>query len=679
MINLIVCSKYYTMKQLYMTAIASVLALTGQSVAFAKIPKHLVLVEKWSGTWCHPCTGAARALHEFDQENLRTAQVSYQIERNAVTKGLFEIEEGTQRGDYYGGVKSYPTTRYNGNIDYLGGNSQGTIYPVVRPLYDQAIAVDTSFDIEIPQLTLTGETLNATAKVKKVDAYDGSNLRLRAIVVEKNIEFSWNGMNELHYVARQMPGGADGTAVSFTADECDVTLSSVLNSAWASDELSLIVFLQDDDTREVLQTVSYPISRKTIQPQGSSTTGFDNISIYWYPASPFAGQLDGYNVYDLNDNLLGTVPADENTFTFNPGTPGAHGVRVTADYEDGESDLSAVMSGKAYRHNLAMEPRSFAYDGSTFSWEAPLPVDNGFISGSSHQPLEASDDTYTNLTTKGGGTMFEVWVVWRLTPEQTHNLRGLDIAKVSFIPGDPAAGYAAGVFRNGELMISESIDKGLLTKGKMYTHTFASPVFIGDDDTIDVGYKISTLSSKPIYIDNGPVISEGLTNLLGVPDGDGVYTWKSLYTGNNIIEIGLNIPGEQGFYEPSYTLTGYNLYRNGEKTNETLISSLSCPWDPANGNGGTFVVKAVYDKGESIASNEVVAGTDAISDIKTDTPHINVAGNTVTADGMLAVYDLQGRLTACGHNSLCINTPGLYIVTCTTANGQTVRSKIIIK
>lgn len=670
---------HLTMKKIYFTAIASALVLAGQPSMFAKIPKHLVLVEKWSGTWCHPCTGAARALHEFDQENLRTAQVSYQIEKNEEKKSLFEIEEGTQRGDYYGGVKSYPTTRYNGNLDYLGGNSAGTIYPAVRPLYDQAIAVETSFDIEVPALAVTGEKLNATAKVRKVDSYDGSNLRLRAIVVEKNIKYNWNGMTELHYVARQMPGGADGAAVSFTADECEVALSSLLKSEWASDELSLIVFLQDDDTKEVLQTVSYPISRKDIQPQGSYTTGFDDISVYWYPASPFAGKLNGYNVYGPEGDLMGTVPADENTFTFNPGTPGAHNVRVAADYQDGEGELSEEMSGKAYRHDLAMEPRSLAYDGASFTWEAPLQADNGVINGSSHQPLETSGDTYTNITAKGGGTMFEVWAVWRLTPEQAHDFRGLDIARVSFIPGDPDAGYAAGVFRNGKLMVSESIDKGLLTKGKMHTHTFASPVFIGGDDTIDVGYRISALSSKPLYIDNGPVIAEGLTNLLGVPDGDGVYTWKSLYTGNNIIEIGLNIPGEQGFYEPSYTLSGYNLYRNGEKANESLIPSLSCLWNSDNGNGGTFTVKAVYDKGESIASNEVVTGTDAISEIETDAPHINVAGRDITANGMLAVYDLQVHLIASGQGSLRINTPGLYIVACTPANGQTVRAKVTIK
>lgn len=659
---------------------ATVLSLNVITATAAnQIPKKMVLVEKWSGTWCGPCTGAARALHQFEQENLKTAQISYQIEKTDRAKGLFEIEEGAARGTYYGGVKGYPTTRYNGTGLYENGNATGTIYPAILPIYQKAAAEMTSFDMEVSSLTLSGLDFKAEVNVSKVAPYDGNNIKMRAIVVEKNIAYQWNGMDELHYVARLMPGGADGQPIP-AGDSSELSLSGTLSEKWNADELEIIVFLQDDDTKEVLQTVTHPISRTIVQKKGESTSGFDEVSIFWHHASPFADNLKGYNVYDTDNNLMGTVTPESNTFTAKVEKPGTFSIRVAADYAGGEAEKSETMTGKAYRRNVAMSPRGLIYDNSAFSWQQPLPSAAGFAFDSSHQPLEGENGSFTNISAHGGPIMFDIWVVYRLSAEATADMRGLDIARVSFIPGDPNAGYQAGVFVDGNLAVAEDIAAAGLKKGEWHTHVFQNPVFIGGGETIDVGYKITTLKNNPLITDNGPVISKGITNLIGVPDSEGTYTWKTLYEGNNIIKMELGIPEKQGEYPAEYTLQGYDIYRNGEKINDALIPSNEFSFPDAEKTGGTFFVKAVYDNAESIPGNAVEIKGSGLDYTYGEGAGIHVNGQTVNAENAsIKVYDMQGRLAAYGEGAAFIPSKGIFIVTAVDSCGKARTAKTIIR
>lgn len=95
-------------------------------------------------------------------------------------------------------------------------------------------------------------------------------------------------------------------------------------------------------------------------------------------------------------------------------------------------------------------------------------------------------------------------------------------------------------------------------------------------------------------------------------------------------------------------LLGYNVYRDGERVNDELVTQTTYIGDSTE---GTYTVTAVYDKGESACSNEAQL-VDAISEI---------AKCATLTDGRL--YDLTGRPST-GHQK------GIYI-----QNGR----KIVIK
>jgi hypothetical protein len=74
---------------------------------------------------------------------------------------------------------------------------------------------------------------------------------------------------------------------------------------------------------------------------------------------------------------------------------------------------------------------------------------------------------------------------------------------------------------------------------------------------------------------------------------------------------------------------GYNLYNDGNKVNSAVIVATS--YTVASNIDGTYVVKVVYNVGESAASNSVVVGDSGIENVVIDT------------ENQSPVYDIYGR------------------------------------
>lgn len=94
--------------------------------------------------------------------------------------------------------------------------------------------------------------------------------------------------------------------------------------------------------------------------------------------------------------------------------------------------------------------------------------------------------------------------------------------------------------------------------------------------------------------------------------------------------------------EAPRTLTGYNVYRNGEMIAFVPAPETSYTTEKA-GNDATYYVTAVYEQGESLPSNEVSIQASAIEEVMADLP----------ADAR--IYDIQGRQ----HSEL---QPGVNII-----------------
>lgn len=117
-------------------------------------------------------------------------------------------------------------------------------------------------------------------------------------------------------------------------------------------------------------------------------------------------------------------------------------------------------------------------------------------------------------------------------------------------------------------------------------------------------------------------------------------------------------------------LMGYNVYRNGVKINDSPVEDNTFTDNYAEDGANTYVVTAVYDKGESAASNEVSLQVSSLEILEAvgvavyvETGKIHVDG----AEGMeISVADASGRVFFSGMASAknVVEVPsGIYLVT----------------
>lgn len=130
----------------------------------------------------------------------------------------------------------------------------------------------------------------------------------------------------------------------------------------------------------------------------------------------------------------------------------------------------------------------------------------------------------------------------------------------------------------------------------------------------------------------------------------------------------------------SLTLKGYNVYRDGQKINDSLVTETTYTDAGSNGVDREYYVTAVYEQGESGASNKVMPSTGVDSIYGSDITVMAGRGEiTVTgAEGMdVAVYTTDGRtvFNETGTETTRIRIEaGVYVV-----KAGTLTRKVIVK
>lgn len=118
------------------------------------------------------------------------------------------------------------------------------------------------------------------------------------------------------------------------------------------------------------------------------------------------------------------------------------------------------------------------------------------------------------------------------------------------------------------------------------------------------------------------------------------------------------------------SLLGYNMYRNGQRVNEEPIpESIWTDETTVKGESYTYRVTAVYDKGESLYSNELTTTNTAITDVAAAEVIIRTSAGRISIEGAqglhVAVYTMDGRclLSQSGRAKMQIAAPnGNYYV-----------------
>ena len=189
---------------------------------------------------------------------------------------------------------------FPGVAGFLGEVESGFNNP--RQAVDSLLTEKTEISLKLSANAKDG-TLNLSADVEGLEN-PAANLRLRLVLVEDETYFqAGNGIRKHEMIVRYMPGGFRGIAPkqgklhfskSVELSDLKQKLSDYLAAfeegnnfefpvkPLALDKLHLVAFVQDDSTREVLQSAAIPVTGKleysnVLQPEtfAQEETGSD--------------------------------------------------------------------------------------------------------------------------------------------------------------------------------------------------------------------------------------------------------------------------------------------------------------------------------------------------------------------------------------------------------------------
>lgn len=228
--------------------ISLTIALSAQRVARDK-----VVVEIATGTWCPYCPGAAMGADELIENGHDVAIIEYH------NGDEYANTYSNSRISYYN-VSGFPTAVFDGGNAYVGGSGTQSLYGPYLSRVNQRLSIPSAFTIDVSGEQMGLTEWDVTVDLEKVSTYTGTNLRLHAVVTESHIEDYWQGMEELNFVCRLMVPNQNGTSISFSGgNTLQEQLQFTINEEWDPANCELVVFIQDNSTKEVLQGTKIPL------------------------------------------------------------------------------------------------------------------------------------------------------------------------------------------------------------------------------------------------------------------------------------------------------------------------------------------------------------------------------------------------------------------------------------
>ncbi len=162
----------------------------------------------------------------------------------------------------YYGISSSPTAKFDGILTVSGGgNASTSMYGAYLPKYNQRIAVQSSFTIEIEGSNSGMVEYELNITLNKVASVSATNMVMHLVVTESDIQQSWQGMTELNHVERLMVPNQSGTPVDFsTTNTLQLTKTFLVDPNWVVANSEVIVFIQNLSNKEILQATIASLS-----------------------------------------------------------------------------------------------------------------------------------------------------------------------------------------------------------------------------------------------------------------------------------------------------------------------------------------------------------------------------------------------------------------------------------
>ncbi len=232
----------------------SVVFLMSGYIFAQQVDRENVLLEIVTGTWCYYCPGAAMGAEDLIANGKQVAVIEYH------TGDTYENTYSAARSSYYN-ILGVPTAFFDGVLSVEGGNHTSSMYSSYLPKYNQRIAIQSPFTIDVDGTNGGLIEYNIIVTVNKVATNNSSNLKLMCAVTESGIQQSWQGQDHLEWVERLMVPNQFGTSLDFSSGNTqEVSVNFTMQPSWVNENCEVVFFVQDLSTKEVFQTVKYDLS-----------------------------------------------------------------------------------------------------------------------------------------------------------------------------------------------------------------------------------------------------------------------------------------------------------------------------------------------------------------------------------------------------------------------------------
>ncbi|MBC8046625.1 MAG: Omp28-related outer membrane protein [Fimbriimonadaceae bacterium] len=323
--------------------------------------QRLVLLEEFTQASCGPCASQNPGFNDLLNDNLdKATSIKYQVWWPGYDPMYLDNETDVNtRVDYYS-VSGVPDALMDGTTIY---NDCG--YYSGAPACTDQSEIDDQYAVASPLLIEVSHTFSvdySTINVH-VDITAGSDvtgdLKLQVAVTERNLFWpappGSNGEMDFYNVMKKMLPDANGTSISsFTAGETkSFDFSWTLDYIYIMNELQVVGFVQDDDTKDILQSgisepnmefPDYELNADGADILCTGTTLAPSINLINNSDEELTSlditySVDGgtTNTYAWTGSILGGASADITLPEIDFESSGSHSVEVSFDTPDGNS------------------------------------------------------------------------------------------------------------------------------------------------------------------------------------------------------------------------------------------------------------------------------------------------------------------------------------------------------
>ena len=243
------------------------------SVAHQQVSR-MPLFEEFTSSTCPPCaTFNNTFFNQFTYQNAENmVLIKYQMNWPGAGDPYYTAEGGVRRQFY--GVSGVPSL-------FVGGQQVATNGTAVNSAYQQALQRPSFLDISGFFTTQGDNIILEGSLMPYADFWD---VRLHAVVIERVTygNVGTNGETSFHHVMMKMLPNAQGSQPPLTANQTHpISYTHNMSSTFVEemDDLMVVVFLQDNNTREVLQSAYFAHAPMDAVQQTSVANGEVNVNV----------------------------------------------------------------------------------------------------------------------------------------------------------------------------------------------------------------------------------------------------------------------------------------------------------------------------------------------------------------------------------------------------------------